>query len=148
VSAWKELSPREYDEAWDRFDAAVRFKPSVHAADWPSFEPPAPFITWSISLDADLDTFALAAFRSALTPGQRMFVLDWQHTCWSFDPHANFERWEIPVIANGDYSFFLAPQLEWGWLGHPWEESICVFGEPLLGLVRMNPLSSKIIRSR
>jgi hypothetical protein len=79
-----------------------------------------------------------------------MFALDWQHTCWSFDPHATFENWEVPLIPNGDYCLFLAPQLEWGWLGHPWEQSICVFGEPLLHTLLANPpaLFTKIVRRR
>jgi hypothetical protein len=54
MSAWKELTQAEYDDVWDRFVNEFAFKPSVHAADWPSFDPPEPFITWSISLDAQL----------------------------------------------------------------------------------------------
>ena len=150
MSAWKELTQAEYDDVWDRFVNVFAFKPSVHSADWPSFDPPGRFITWSVSAEATLDDFALAAFRRSLPPGQRMFALDWQHTCWSFDPHAAFERWEVPVVPNGDYYLFLSPQLEWGWLGHPWEESICIFGEPMLNIALAQPPApfTTIIRSR
>ena len=150
MSAWKELTSQEYDEVWDRFVDEFAFKPSVQEADWPSFEPLGPFITWSLSAGATLDDFALAAFRKLLAPGKRMFALDWRHVCWSFDPHAAFERWEVPVIPNGDYYLFIAPDFEWGWLGHPWEQSICIFGEPLLSFVAANQPEAftEIIRRR
>lgn len=146
MSTWAELSAPESEDVWVRFTAAFQFRPSVSPEDWPTFRLPTPFVTWSIDSTwtwtdealTQTSRDALAAFSSALPPGQRMYALDWQHPCWSFDPHAQFERWEVPVIPNRDYCLFLAPQLEWGWLGHPWEKSISIFGEPLLGVVSAN----------
>src|SRR4051812_4832640 len=44
--AWGELPAHREDRVWDRFTAAFRFAPSVSPDDWPSFEVPAPSITW------------------------------------------------------------------------------------------------------
>jgi len=38
----------------------------------------------------------------------------------------------IPVFPNGDYYFFIQKDFKWGYLGHPWEESITIFGEELI----------------
>ena len=121
MSAWTELSEREYAEIWDRFCLRYEFKPSVRPNDWPGIRERAPSVTWAIpdpwsqaEID-DLHVRALAAFRTALPNDQAMFALDWQHTCWWFRPHDSDGTWEVPVLPNGDYCIFLEPQLDWGW---------------------------------
>ncbi len=54
----------------------------------------------------------------------------------------------IPVLPNGDYYVFLSPELDWGWFGHPWEQTICIFGERLLAAVAENPptLFTQVLR--
>lgn len=175
MSAWEQLSTAEEDDVWKRFQAQFRFRPSVHAKDWPAILEPHPFITWAIPDPwsapdtADLHRCALAAFRRALPAGERMVALDWQHPCFWFRPHEPVEswglsdwglqrepsavvgdedRWRIPVLPNGDYFIFLSTTLGWGWFGHPWEQTICVFGKPLLAAVAVEPpaLFSKILR--
>jgi hypothetical protein len=154
MSGWTELSAEEDDSVWKEVSARFRFTPSVRAEVWPGFRPPSPFITWSIpdpwseAAMADLDARALEAFRKTLAPGARMFALDWQHPSFWFSPHQPLEPWLVPVLPNGDYCLFLAPGLEWGWFGHPWEQSLCVFGEPLLGAVLASPprLLSEVLR--
>lgn len=167
MSAWTAQSEAELDQVWDRVAAEFHFKPSVHPAEWPGFEPEKPFITWAIpdpwpaAATADLHERTLAAFRQVLPVGSRMYALDWQHPSFWFAPHAPVASWEkpdlrqrgllpgeparaedqwlIPVLPNGDYSLFLGAELDWGWFGHPWEQTICVFGEPLLKAVLAQP---------
>ena len=145
MTAWTELSDAEHVEVWDRFRTRLAFKPSVQAAEWPGIHEQAPFVTWAIpdpwsepEID-DLHQRALAAFRGALPPGERMYALDWQHRSWWLRPHSTIDRWEVPALPNGDYFIFLAPELNWGWFGHPWEQSICVFGERLLPELAARP---------
>ncbi len=38
----------------------------------------------------------------------------------------------MPVYPKGDYYIFLRDDLSEGTFGHPWEQTLCVFGERLL----------------
>jgi hypothetical protein len=138
MNAWIELKhPEEYDNVWDKFESTFQFRPSVHADQWPGIRETSPSITYSISdrstFIEDLDTQALAIFRRVVAPEARMYVLDWQHTCFWFYPHrSGSETFERSVFPDGDYHIFLAEDFSFGIFGHPWEETICVFGERLL----------------
>ncbi len=61
------------------------------------------------------------------------------------DPNA----WSIPVLPDGDYYIFLSPDFRFGTFGHPWEETICVFGQELLDAFAQHPpqLFREIVRS-
>jgi hypothetical protein len=176
MSAWTPLSDAE--DPWGSVIARFQFKPSVDPKSWPGFSPPSPFVTWSVpdpfsaAETEDLHRCALSAFRRVLRDGERMFALDWQHAGFWFQPHVaeaswgqpdrlqrgllpdeparTEDRWMIPVLPNGDYVFFVSSGLDWGWFGHPWEQSICVFGEPLLAAVEARPpaLLRAVRRSR
>jgi hypothetical protein len=167
VGAWQELSSVESSGVWDRFYDRFQFRPSVLPEQWPGIAEPEPSVTYRFEYPSDpgevvdLHESALAAFRACTPPGGRMVVLDWQHACYRFSPHVSFEEWErpdlrnegflpvqpidfadlwlVPVFPNGDYSVFLAPDLSWGLFGHPWEQTICVFGEALLAAFGARP---------
>ena len=147
MTAWTDLSEAEQNTVWDAFYSRFSFRPSVDPKNWPSFSVPSPFITWRVPdpwsgpAMEDLARNALSAFRMALPGDQRMLALDWQHACFWFRPHLQEEAspWKIPVLPDGDYGFFLAESLEWGWLGHPWEGTVTVFGTPLLAALKENP---------
>ena len=55
----------------------------------------------------------------------------------------------VPVLPNGDYYLYLAPDLSFGTFGHPWEQTICVFGAPLLAATESNRprLLTRAVRS-
>ncbi|MET4613081.1 hypothetical protein ABIC28_004081 [Rhodococcus sp. PvR044] len=63
-------------------------------------------------------------------------VLDWQHPGYSFDAgtHAATPdaEWRVPVYPNGDYYIFAREGFAEGTFGHPWEQTLCVFGERLV----------------
>ncbi|MDR7250575.1 hypothetical protein J2W41_003356 [Bacillus pumilus] len=75
-----------------------------------------------------------------------MLALDWQHECYWITPYGSFEKdefgdWAVPVLPNGDYYFFLSKEMHWGLLGHPWEQSITIFGEGLIdSFTRHHPI--------
>ncbi|MDQ5823304.1 MAG: DUF2716 domain-containing protein [Chloroflexota bacterium] len=146
--AWAELLHHERDAVWDRFYALFDFKPSTKAKVWPGIKEPTPSITYSIAsfykttsnprvLERDLNIKTLQALRKCVPPGQRLYALDWQHPCYWFYPHrleaaGDTYRWRVPVLPNGDYYIFLAEDLSFGLFGHPWEQTLCVFGQALL----------------
>jgi hypothetical protein len=86
----------------------------------------------------------VAASQSCVADGEAIMVLDLQHPCYRFLPHALFafeteDDWPIPALPNGDYYIFLGTDLSFGVFGHPWERSMCVFGRPLLAAFGDDP---------
>jgi hypothetical protein len=151
---WLPLADEDESRYWDDFYARFSFKPSIESSDWPGIEEPAPSVTFDVSpifsrnkytqasgLRA-LDIAALRAFVWTLPPGEEMIVLDWHHPCYRYQPHlhAMNERllWQVPVVPNGDYYIFLRSDLTTGTFGHPWEQTLCVFGEPLVSTLGAN----------
>jgi hypothetical protein len=142
MDAWTALSGREEDSIWKRFDLAFRFRPSV--SQGPGIIEPRPFKTYSIAhyyghadaarLEKDLESKARNAFQDCTPIGARLYALNWQHPCYWLRPHqlASDVTWKVPALPNGDYYVFLEEQFEFGWFGHPWEQTICVFGSRLL----------------
>jgi hypothetical protein len=148
--AWSDLSEVEYGEIWDRAYEAFDFRPTMDAAQWPSFSEPAGSTTWDVSsvfanaaydaefLSAERDVAAclLEALVAAKGVDSAVYALDWQHPGYRFDPSLarppkSFESWLIPALPDGDYYLYLALDLRFGWLSHPWECSVCVYGDLL-----------------
>jgi len=142
---WIPLSDQENKKIWKRIYKEFKFKPSI--SKFPSFKVPSPFITYDISKffgeTVDLDLYdkieekALHAFKDNTLADEYILVRDWQHECYWVNPHLKFSKdefgeWSVPVIPNGDYSFFIQKDFKWGFLGHPWEQSITIFGEEFI----------------
>jgi len=142
---WVPFSAQEYDQIWDRIYRDFKFEPSI--SKFPSFQVPHPFVTYDISncfgdsvdLDAydDLEEKAIDAFKETTSVDEYILALDLHHECYRVNPHLEFEKdefgeWTIPIFPNGDYYFFIQKDFKWGYLGHPWERSITIFGEELI----------------
>ncbi|GKW44564.1 DUF2716 domain-containing protein [Planococcus sp. NCCP-2050] len=158
---WIPFSHQEYDQIWDRIYRDFKFKPSTSI--FPSFQVPHPFITYDISDylrdSIDLDTYddleeqALDAFKEITSVDEYILALDWQHESYWVNPRLEFEKdefgeWTIPIFPNGDYYFFIQKNFKWGYLGHPWEKSITIFGEELINAFDEHKprMFSKILR--
>lgn len=158
---WLELSETEYEQVWDHIYDQLKFKPSM--SKFPSFKVPTPFITYDISLyfgesedmDAyeDLEEKALLVFQEINSKDEYIYALDWQHDGYWINPHLEFPKnefneWMVPIFPNGDYYFFVHKEFKWGYLGHPWERSITLFGEQLIkGFEKHKPrMFRKILR--
>jgi hypothetical protein len=149
INNWIELTPSEEEKVWKRVYIEFQFKPST--SEFPSFFVPNPFITYDIStylngsLDdvewdfnyADLEEKALLAFQNVTSNDEYFYALDWHHPCYWVNPFLEFPRdefneWTIPIFPNGDYYFFIQKDFNWGFLGHPWEKTITIFGKELI----------------
>lgn len=151
---WISLTEKEKTAVWKKIYRDFKFEPSI--SRFPSFRVPSPFITYDISdffehdsflhADEDLEEKALLAFQENIGTDEYMLALDWQHDCYWITPHGTFEKdefgeWTVPVLPNGDYYFFLSKEMIWGFLGHPWEQNITIFGESLIdSFTRHHPL--------
>lgn len=141
MNAWLEFSDDDYSVVWDRFYADFQFRPNYHERTKPAISEPTPFVTFDLSADltdetkTDIDRLLLDSFRAVTAPDRVMYSLDWQHTCYRFDPRAVGNTGPIGWFPDGDYHIFLADHFSYGTFGHPWQQSLCVFGQALLNLV-------------
>jgi hypothetical protein len=151
-SAWEQLSRVADEPAWYWVYNELAFWPSTYANAWPGFREPAPSLTWDLASggadrssaefrlgpysveEDDTARIALKALRECVRPDEWVWVLHWQHQSYKFFPHRMDEsgEWPVPVLPKSDYPLFLAQDYRFGTLGHPWERSLCVFGEELI----------------
>jgi Protein of unknown function (DUF2716) len=151
MQAWQPLNRTATDEIWKRIYSRLQFRTGVNPEDWPGILEPGESVTYSISrpfqglgsrqqfVEAGmvLNLATLAAFRRCLPRSGYLHAMDWQHPCYEFHPHEKFEAadplsWEVQPFPDGDYYFFLSPELRFGTFGHPWEQTFCVFGRELM----------------
>ena len=145
-SGWRRLTDAEERGVWDRFNLAFDFfwrdDPKRGVGE------PRPSVTYAVghgfgeteqhdALQADLASRLVAAFRRCCAPGDAVYALDCYHQCYSFEPHQHPDAlppfaWPVKAFPDGDYHIFLSEDFRFGVLGHPWEETMCVFGEAFL----------------
>ncbi|MFP3392897.1 DUF2716 domain-containing protein [Brevibacillus sp. SIMBA_040] len=142
---WISLSDEQYRMVWDKFYRDFKFKPSIHSNDWPSYRLPIPFVTFDITeytddnID-DLEENCIKCLRAVTGADEYIYALDWQHESYLYNPHLEKGNasGRIGFFPDGDYYFFLNIDFKWGYLGHPWEQSISIFGEELIHQFEIN----------
>ncbi|GAA2590883.1 hypothetical protein GCM10010435_81980 [Winogradskya consettensis] len=144
--AWEPISMDVDDAYWDPFYQRFNFRPSMY--QWPAITEPEPSVTIDLGpiFDAGhaqfgagasaINSLALVALTRVLGSDTSLVVLDWQHQSYRFWPHLFAcqpdPQWATTVFPNGDYYIFLTEDMTTGTFGHPWERTLCVFGEPLV----------------
>ncbi|RVW07237.1 DUF2716 domain-containing protein [Prescottella agglutinans] len=137
----------DQDRHWDRFTRRFGFRPGLDESTWPAIAEPIPSMTFDLTAPAGVDgawesrfdavnAEALRCFATEFPDDPTFVVLDWQHPGYRFDAavHAatRDSEWRVPVYPDGDYYIFVREDLGEGTFGHPWEQSLCVFGERLV----------------
>ncbi len=151
------LKGKEYDLAWEKLRRVVNFHPNC--ADrytqslFPPFEIEQPFVIFDIENTTDDDDIMeekiIQAFINCTAPGKKMYAFDWHHSTFIFDPRNPEEQSSeyisdpkyfgggyhacFPVFyPDGDYYFFTAEDLSYGYLSHPWRLEVWIFGDELI----------------
>ncbi|WP_433731906.1 DUF2716 domain-containing protein [Actinoplanes sp. CA-051413] len=144
--AWEPIPMDADDTYWDPFYQRFAFRPGMRS--WPAIEEPRPSVTvdlgpifagshaqFAAGADA-INSLALVALTRVLDPDTSIVVLDWQHQTYRFWPHLfacqSDQQWPTTVFPNGDYYIFLTEDMSTGTFGHPWEQTLCIFGEQLV----------------
>ncbi|MBG9945073.1 DUF2716 domain-containing protein [Brevibacillus formosus] len=153
---WIPLTGEQYRLVWDKFYKDFNFKPSIYSSDWPSFHLPIPFVTFDITeyTDDDIDDLeekCITNFSAVTRSDEYIYALDWQHESYLYNSHlknGNASR-RIGFFPDGDYYFFLNKDFKWGYLGHPWEQTISILGEELIHQFETNrpTIFGKTVRS-
>ena len=137
---------------WDAVYEQMSFRPSTDPDKWPVWTVEGLSVVFSFDwpddehglemMNAKLDEAALHAMRRVVAPGESFVSLDWQHQTFQVWPHAMLRITEplpTPVLPNGEASLPVEPELRFGFLGQPWEQTITVFGRELLDAFEAPP---------
>jgi hypothetical protein len=159
---WVILSDAEYDNVWNEITNQFHFYPSMDTKQSP--------FRFQIPVDAyDIGDYSKwyqketinneimkAIFIECMGDDDFMYVLDWQHTCFKYNPridtvieypvfvaderyeHGGYNVYFPEFYPNGDYYFFIAKDFRWGYLTHPWLKKAWVFGGDLMCLFEKN----------
>ncbi|MEK4894115.1 DUF2716 domain-containing protein [Bacillus sp. FSL M7-0996] len=146
MKEWILLNEQEYENVWDRFYDEFAFNPNIDGEQ--SFKFSCPYITydlpnyfegkWTDDDDYIFDHILLKALILCTEKHEYIYALDWHHNSYWMNPSLNLNlnekdhQWKIPFFPDGDYYFFLQKDFKWGYLGHPWEKVIYIFGEELI----------------
>ncbi|MEU1897575.1 DUF2716 domain-containing protein [Nocardiopsis dassonvillei] len=129
----------EHDELWDRFYERFSFKPSIEVH--PGIREPVDSATWFLDRpnDPELEQIVVPEALALARPDEPLYWLNWNHTGYRFDPRrvGGPGQPEVPgqVFPDGDYYIYTTHNLRLGTFGHPWENTLCVFGRDLLARV-------------
>lgn len=149
MSAWLKLTESEHNRAWSQLENSFGIVPPGKCSNL------SLSVTYDISLvyanggasrsdlESDLCVKIRRALQACVSKGDKIFALDWHHTSYLFDPYARFDfrdecEWLVPVLPDGDFYIFLAPDFKFCLLGHPWEQTISIFGENFISAVKSN----------
>ena len=131
----------QYRAVWDRVYKELGFEPSCdyrgHSLRVPlPFKLEEPYAIYGIDdmTDDQIDLvpeMMKKIFTERTPEGQRIYVLDWHHEAFLYDPR-NPEEQKLGYIPDGDYLFFINEDFSFGYLGHPWRQEIWVFGGSLI----------------
>ena len=143
--AFEQLQSEEHDRVWDLVYSELRFRASTRPEAWPGFVEPEGSVAWSVAplfddfatrfIEAEISLAGHLAAAIDLLLGEDTYAigLDWQHPGYRFFPRLSApptrqNSWPIPVLPDGDYFLYVAADLRFGWLTHPWEQSVCCYG--------------------
>jgi hypothetical protein len=143
----------KYETVWNDFYNKFCFRPSVDA--FPGIEEPHDSITFRLADEYDeamldeLKSSILSSLKICNAFTEEVYFLDWQHESFQLFESKIEEIW-VNGFPNGDYAIFLANQMCMGTFGHPWENSICLFGRHFVQEVLNNKprILDSVIRNR
>ncbi|HWX02901.1 DUF2716 domain-containing protein [Collimonas sp.] len=133
------LENSEYQKIWDIFYERFNFRPSVNGP-FPAISEPLRSITFGFAANVndemlgELKTSIFDAFEVTDSLSNEIYYLDWQHECYAINRSTAKSSW-VNGFPDGDYAILLAKDMCSGTFGHPWEPSICLFGDEFVQAV-------------
>lgn len=147
------LESQEYDMVWDRIYDELHFEPSVDSRVVP-FSISTDYVIYDISTMNETcventDDLIAQAFINCTKEGELLYALDWQHSGFQYNPRYDEEQKSIWVkndlymgggyhayfpsyYPDGDYYFFIDCDFRFGYLSHPWQRKVWIFGNCLI----------------
>ncbi len=147
------MDEQETKRAWAMVDNFLHFNPSIKD-DVEPFVISTCYEIYDISkvnlLTTDDNEKEISlALSNCMSNDDYIYALDWQHSCFRFDPRIQMDSNSIFVCddrymnggynayfpdyyPDGDYYFFISTDFDWGYLGHPWLKKVWIFGNKLV----------------
>jgi len=159
TDVWQIISKAEYKMIWDKIYNDFGFQPSIDASIKP-FDFKIPFDIYDLKKsmvdwdNEDVYKIIINIFVECMVEDEYMYALDWQHSCYRYNPRirnlkdnptfihdenypcGGYNAYFPEFYPNGDYFFFVAKDLSWGYLTHPWQNKIWVYGDSLILCLR------------
>lgn len=132
---WRAMSDGQQDEVWTRYDQDFEIPETA-----PTFDGAFAYLRGDHhreEIERDLGQKTLAALRECTKPGEEILCIDINHQYYFFNPHHENASMDpssraIPLLPDGDTYVFLAEDFRFGIFGNCVDQTMCVFGEPLL----------------
>ncbi len=136
----------DYATAWAPFDARFAARPDFSERYAPALQLDAGCLVIDLADvfeergarfaagEAAISAAALRAF-VWLAGDEDLVALDWQHQSYRWSPAAQAlsdSECLVPVFPNGDYYAHMPGDLRWGTFGHPWQQTITIWGDELV----------------
>jgi len=143
TDVWREV---DYDTAWAPFDERFAFRPDFHEREQPAIRLADDCLVLDLAEvfahdgprfaagEAAINASALRAF-VWLSAEDELTALDWQHPAYRYSPALQSLTDAIagvPVFPNGDYFAHMTQNLRWGTFGHPWQQTLTIWGADLV----------------
>lgn len=144
------LDDDHYKKVWEKVYHTFHFRPDVNVSVIP-FTISQPYVVYDISeVDDRFDDKAITnSFIRCLNSEEKMYALDWHHSCFLFDPRdpeqmksfyvedsnyhgGGYQAYFPSYYPDGDYYFFIDEKFRFGYLSHPWRKEIWIFGDCLI----------------
>lgn len=136
----------DYESVWEPFDRRFAFAPDYYERTVPAITVPADALVLDLAPVFENDGPRFAADEAAvnaaalrwfvrLVGNEELIALDWQHQSYRYSPDRQaITRGEpaVPVFPNGDYYAHMMPDLRWGTFGHPWQQTLTLWGHELV----------------
>jgi hypothetical protein len=152
VNNWTSLESKteQYNSLWDFVYDKLLFEPYAKPHCIVTLPQPYKWFDTSKFMEAgysdnlynELHEITQLWFQT-ICDGKRMYALDWQHQCYTFDPYLPFEtgqlydKWPIPVFPNGDYYFFLTHDLKNGIFCDGLHFELAIWGEKIINAQKL-----------
>ena len=155
LDVWEILNDDEERRIWDKISKELSFNPSIKNSSKP-FEIKVPYDVYDLNKsmihwdDDNVEQKIKKIFITCMDKDAYMYALDWQHTCFKYNPRIETQKDNPSFIyddrysdggykayfptfyPNGDYYFFISRDFSWGYLTHPWQNKIWVYGDELI----------------
>ena len=176
MKEWEVLSDNEEEYIWKFILENYKFNPKYNSKDKsaPFLILPEPYAVYemhlftsylkdtSINIDEEyynnFNELITNIFIKCMGKDEYIFALDWQHTCFKYNPNSSekmskvleldgFNIYFPEFYPDGDYYIFISNNFSWGYFTHPWTQELWVFGNELINEINNIPqvyLSLKI----
>jgi len=140
----------ERKAAWDKVYDTFDFKPDYYSEEH-AFKFDIPYDEYQLTGITDYENYEKTMREimvDCIGDDEYMYALNWQHTGFRYNPkgvqpigeseHVDDSRYFGGYVAyyltfypDGDYYFFIARDFSWGYLSHPWQKRVWIFGDKL-----------------